>query len=189
MAHPQAIREKALALYRLGLGARRISKKLNLPIRTILNWAKKANIIRPALVACPIKMQRKIIQLYKTGLSMAKVAAKLNIDAVTVCKYIRRTGISRSKGLSKEKNNNWKGGITPENELLRHSPRYKNWRQKVFERDSWTCASCGQIGGTLRAHHILMWSKYFWMRFEMKNGITLCKPCHQRLHNKTKKIA
>lgn len=84
----------------------------------------------------------------------------------------------RSKFLG-ENNPRWKGGITPKNEIIRHSSEMKNWRKQVFERDNYTCQCCGDNkGGNLRAHHVLNFSEYLDLRFDINNGITLCSDCH-----------
>ena len=77
---------------------------------------------------------------------------------------------------------NYKGGITPENRVIRNSEKYKIWRESVFERDSYTCQNCFKKGTILNAHHIKEFSKYPDLRFEISNGITLCKPCHIEEH-------
>lgn len=77
-------------------------------------------------------------------------------------------------------NPNWKGGITPANKKLRASPEYKAWRIAVFERDSYTCQKCGQVGWTLHAHHLIPFSADPEFRLEVSNGQTLCEPCHRK---------
>lgn len=79
-----------------------------------------------------------------------------------------------------EKNNNWKGGVTPKNELIRKSPEYKLWRKAVFERDRYTCVWCCKTGGTLNADHIKPFALYPALRFAIDNGRTLCVPCHRK---------
>lgn len=74
---------------------------------------------------------------------------------------------------------NWKGGITPTNQIIRHSQKYKIWRKSIFERDNYTCKNCGKIGGTLNADHIKPFSLYPDLRFSMDNGRTLCIDCHK----------
>lgn len=64
----------------------------------------------------------------------------------------------------------------------RHDPSYISWRTKVFERDKYTCAICGQVGGELNAHHIRPFAEYPDLRLDLDNGVTLCKACHKRVH-------
>lgn len=77
-------------------------------------------------------------------------------------------------------NNFWRGGITPFNQKIRHSIAYKEWRTSVFERDNYTCVSCGQVGGTLNADHIKPFMHFPESRFDIDNGRTLCHPCHTK---------
>ena len=72
----------------------------------------------------------------------------------------------------------WKGGVTKDNEVLRKSAKYRNWRIKVFERDKYTCQNCGQIGGFLQADHINPFAYFPELRFDLDNGRTLCLNCH-----------
>ena len=70
---------------------------------------------------------------------------------------------------------------------IRNSEEYKVWRACVFERDHYACQNCGQVGGTLNAHHIKPFSKYPEFRLDVNNGITLCKKCHKLAHRKGRK--
>lgn len=79
---------------------------------------------------------------------------------------------------------NYKGGITPINKSIRNSFQSKHWRNEVFIRDSYTCQNCKKIGGFLHSHHIKHFSKYPDLRFDINNGITLCKQCHILEHKK-----
>jgi len=85
------------------------------------------------------------------------------------------------KVIQGEKHWNWKGGISVFKRNLK-SLEYKSWRLAVFERDKFVCQDCGQTGGYLEAHHKKRWSEYPELRYEVSNGQTLCKKCH----NKTK---
>jgi len=88
-----------------------------------------------------------------------------------------------------EKSSLWKGGITPINALIRNGLDYRQWRTEVFERDDYTCQDCGVRGGKLHAHHIKSFSQHPELRFEISNGLTLCKNCHRQngYHNGLKK--
>lgn len=78
-------------------------------------------------------------------------------------------------------NPNWKGGTTTLYEKIRSSRDYALWRKAVYERDGFACVLCGDDkGGNLEADHILPFAHYKELRFEVGNGRTLCKPCHQK---------
>lgn len=95
------------------------------------------------------------------------------------------------------KNVNWKGGITPLMNRIRHSLEYRLWRSDVFTRDNFTCQECGKKGGHLEAHHIKKFSKIIKENniktfeeamlceelWNINNGETLCDVCH-RLEDK-----
>lgn len=68
------------------------------------------------------------------------------------------------------------------NKDYRKSVLYKEWRKFVFERDNYTCKLCNKIGEELEAHHIKYFKDYKDLRYDLNNGITLCKKCHRELH-------
>jgi len=88
-----------------------------------------------------------------------------------------------------EKNNRWKGGITPENLKIRNSPVYRNWIKSVFKRDNWTCQKY-KIRGSIKlvAHHIENFNDIIDKRFNIDNGITLSDKAHREFHKKYGRI-
>ena len=60
----------------------------------------------------------------------------------------------------------------------------KKWREKVFQRDDFTCQVCRKRGGKLNAHHLDGWNWCKDKRYTPDNGITLCFECHSRFHKK-----
>lgn len=62
--------------------------------------------------------------------------------------------------------------------------RYKKWRKAVFARDKYTCQKCERKGVQLRAHHIKEWAKFPESRYDIDNGITVCSPCHNKIHGR-----
>lgn len=79
-------------------------------------------------------------------------------------------------------NPNWKGGISPKNIMIRVSPEMKFWKKECFKRDNFTCQKCNISGGSLQVHHINNFADFSELRFDIENGITLCKICHSSFH-------
>jgi len=65
----------------------------------------------------------------------------------------------------------------------RLSPDLKRWRYDIFNRDGFSCCHCGDdTGGNLNAHHIRPFAKHPDLRFDVRNGVTLCVGCHGLAH-------
>src|SRR6185436_4448468 len=80
---------------------------------------------------------------------------------------------------------NWRGGRPWERF---RDPRYLEWRNAVLERDDYTCQRCGRICKRyergLAAHHVASWAESPDTRFDVANGLTLCRACHMELHGR-----
>lgn len=91
------------------------------------------------------------------------------------------------KMFSGENNPRWK---TEKSNYSREQDRslqeYHDWRKAVFGRDHFLCCCCGSRGDWkygVQAHHIVNWSENISLRYDIKNGITLCKRCHDMFHH------
>lgn len=76
-------------------------------------------------------------------------------------------------------NPNWKPGTKRQ----RGGIKNLDWSRAVFVRDNFTCVVCGEKKKKLAAHHK---DGYHWCkkrRFDVSNGVTLCRPCHTDFHN------
>ena len=92
----------------------------------------------------------------------------------------RKIGVYSRLRFLGERNPRWKGGITPVNAQIRHSPEYKAWRKAVFERDKYKCVWCRKSAPReLNADHIKPFASFPELRFAIDNGRTLCRPCHE----------
>jgi hypothetical protein len=99
--------------------------------------------------------------------------------------HTKSCGCFRKENISGENNFNWKGGITSDIMKARSSIPYKEWRNLVFSRDSFTCKLCDDSKGhNLQAHHIERFCDYPELRYEISNGITLCRSCHAKISQK-----
>ena len=58
------------------------------------------------------------------------------------------------------------------------------WKKAIKERDSYTCQRCGKLldSTKLDAHHKMPVWFMDQLKFDIDNGITLCKACHHALH-------
>jgi len=87
------------------------------------------------------------------------------------------------KNRSGENNNRWNPNLTDDDrERERNCPENREWIKAVFKIDDHTCQKCLVRGGELVAHHILPWALFPELRFDVENGITLCRSCHKRYH-------
>jgi len=108
---------------------------------------------------------------------------KSNLNKKRNQETIEKIRLARKKQVG-EKCPSWKGGITPKVRLLRGSEEYKIWRLNIFKRDNFTCKLCNNKSKYLEAHHIIGVYENLDIIFDMMNGITLCKKCHNEFHSK-----
>lgn len=100
----------------------------------------------------------------------------------------RKLSSETIKKISGKNHSNWQGGVPKHIEALRLSKTYRNWRTKVFKRDNHICQICG-ANEDLVAHHISNFTRHPKLRFEVDNGIALCRSCHTKLHrNKEREL-
>ncbi len=110
-------------------------------------------------------------------------------------KHSKETKELWSKQRQGKNNPAWRGGVTPLYHKIRTCDEYKNWRFSIFERDKFTCQECGDNRGhNLNADHIkpmaliikeykletIRQTKECKELWDIDNGKTLCKKCHQK---------
>lgn len=103
----------------------------------------------------------------------------------------RSCGCLHSKG---ENHYLWNPNKTKEErEKNRKTPEDTKWVYSIIKRDNYICQLSGQIGGRLAAHHLDGWNWCKEKRYDLDNGITICKKLHDLFHllygkgNNTKK--
>ena len=62
----------------------------------------------------------------------------------------------------------------------RRTRDYRQWRVAVIRRDK-RCVICHALERR-EAHHIKDGSHHPESRYDIENGVTLCRPCHTALH-------
>lgn len=91
---------------------------------------------------------------------------------------------------TKRYQNGTKGGRPPKHSKpeieeateARNSWEYIKWRDQVYERDGYACVMCGSKD-YIEVHHKKDFVEFPELRYELSNGITLCKQCHSKIHN------
>ncbi|KYK25696.1 hypothetical protein AYK26_07710 [Euryarchaeota archaeon SM23-78] len=86
-----------------------------------------------------------------------------------------------------ENNHNWKGGYDNTILRLRRTKKYYEWRRNIFIRDKFMCQECGKKHIYIEAHHIKDFVNYPELRFDINNGLTLCRECHKQTNNFSRK--
>ncbi len=87
-----------------------------------------------------------------------------------------------------DKNPNWNPALTDEERAAQRnrgtSNEYHRWRRACHVRDNWTCQKCNKRSGELNVHHVENFSSNKDRRYDVTNGITLCKEHHDSFHQK-----
>jgi hypothetical protein len=133
------------------------------------------------------KMKNAAIAAKKANTGMKRTpeqCKRIGAKALGVKHSLERREASLKNRLRGDKSPLWKGGVTKEKKHIKMSGEYGIWRQRVFERDNWTCQECNEKGGKINAHHIKRFAFFPELRFDVENGQTLCFKCHMELHKK-----
>lgn len=132
------------------------------------------------------KLSEHMKLAYASGARVHPMKGKKFSDASRRKMSISHTGQpAPTKGMKMPKRSgenhwNWKGGKSTYKHHLRSMLEWKQWRTAVFERDGYQCQECGVLGAYLEPHHILPIRTNDEAVFDTNNGITLCRPCHQK---------
>lgn len=112
------------------------------------------------------------------------------LDYICVCGKASKTSLSNFQkgvrcmecGISKLKGeNNYQWNPNKEKDD-RNTPEYREWRKAVLHRDEYMCQKCGELHWAITAHHIINFKDNVEHRYDVDNGITLCRKCHSEFH-------
>lgn len=97
--------------------------------------------------------------------------------------------LKQSVAKTGDKNGMWNPSLSEEEREKsryhsRQYPGYAQFRRDVYNRDNYTCQTCGDdTGGNLVVHHL---DGFHWaveLRTDVDNGVTLCDICHKTFHS------
>jgi hypothetical protein len=154
--------------------------------QTIQRWASRLGLRKD------LEYRRNIQRLNSTGRALspesrAKIAAaakgrKMSEQTKAKILQTKRERGTLAKG---ERHYKWKGG-KPWARFK--EPRYVEWRNAVLARDNYVCRHCGRkcrkYERGLAAHHVKEYATHPDLRYDVSNGITLCRQCHLSLHGR-----
>lgn len=145
-------------------------------VRKFCSQECKSNSQRTTL-SVPCDHCGKPVEIEPARLKWSRIRGRGRIFCNQECQRLGNSG---------EKHHGWiqdRTKLSDRRHSARQETRYKKWRDSVFKRDEYTCQKCGAVGGNLHAHHIKEWEYYPELRYEVSNGMTLCRvPCHRDLH-------
>ena len=97
----------------------------------------------------------------------------------------------KSPETSGENNGKWIKDRTllKDDDKERGGQLHREWSKNVKKRDKWVCRIAdNNCDGRLEAHHILGWTKYPELKYDLNNGITLCHFHHPRVREEEKRL-
>lgn len=153
--------------YKLSEEAR---KKISLAHKNRIPWNKGTKGIMK-VNSGSFKKGVRFSKEFREKMSLARIGKKLSEETR------KRMSLSQ-KG---EKSYRWINNRELAKRNLRNDGEYLQWVSKVKNRDKWQCKINNQdCSGYLIVHHILLWSEYPELRYEINNGITLCQSHHPK---------
>lgn len=118
--------------------------------------------------------------------------AQQRVTCSKECRYQLKRGpngaaAGRRADMEGSKNHNWRGGAIAKSEDWRKSAESFRWKRAVRYRDKYRCRRCGTRQSSevrLDAHHVVPGSNSIELRFDITNGVSLCRDCHTWVHSK-----
>lgn len=137
---------------------------------------------------------KKMSEEFKQKISKYKIGKKLSEETKRkIGEASKRLGLKPPINY-REKNWKWIEDRTKlkiyKNSEERRSPRYKDWRRRVCNRDNWKCKIANKdCKGRLEVHHILSFTKFPELKYEINNGIALCHAHHPQKRSEEVKLS
>lgn len=114
------------------------------------------------------------------GTESVKNGSALNLGYSISCGCKHRENNALRRGANHP---SWNPDLTDEDRMRKRKVlENSEWRKDVFERDNYTCKICKERGGVINAHHLDSWHWCKERRFDLDNGVCLCKCCHTEFH-------
>ncbi len=165
-------------------------------IRKIDNEKKRIQAIRNFLIGRKFssKHKEKLLEAGKKTRFKKGLKIRLGVKHTQETKLkmsLAKIGVKRSEEHKQLIRDGKKGKHPPnwieDRTLLKDDHRdrggqlHREWSRSVKNRDKWKCLLSNiDCNGKIEAHHILGWTAFPELRYELNNGITLCHFHHPR---------
>ena len=169
---------KICKLYKNGHSIMEVSEITGITAGIVAYRVKQKGVSRDRIEAVVLAHHKGKIPHPGNRKPRSKETKRKIAESLKGLKHLNR----KNPGACGDKHWNWKGGRTSEIKKIRQTDEYKEWRIKVYQRDFYTCTVCGNKPKKIIAHHIKSFTDYPELRFEIDNGITLCRSCHKKAH-------
>ena len=163
---------------------RDLARLFGIPLGRIQTWAARLQLHKDPDYLREVQRanasKRKLTAEQRAALSAKLRGRRVSPEAIAKA---RRTKLERGSVLRGPRHPRWKGGHPWERF---RDERYVRWRNAVLERDGYRCQKCGRqckkFERALAAHHVRAYATNIDARYDVDNGLTLCRPCHMALH-------
>jgi 5-methylcytosine-specific restriction endonuclease McrA len=164
-----------------------LAARYGVSVVTILKWARRVRLrkdpdYRRAVQRSNASKRRLTLEQRE---HLSQRARGRRVSPETIAKALE-TKRRRGTILSGSRHPFWKGGRPWERF---RDPTYVRWRNAVLARDEYRCRHCGRQCRKhekgLAAHHIRSYASEPDLRFDLDNGLTLCRRCHMDLHGRS----
>lgn len=95
------------------------------------------------------------------------------------CGCLQKEIVSALRGA---KSPHWNPKLPNSAREKRRNGKHAIWAAEVKLRDDYTCQICDKRGVYLESHHLNSYKYFPEQRYEVDNGICLCKECHRDFH-------
>lgn len=176
-------RKSVLRLRESGMSNAQIAEELGCSVSTVVGCARELGIAHSSL------SDEEIVDAFNTTTSMELAAKKLGVHESTIQRRAKELGLDVKKNKKRGKEHYcWAGGITGRIDKIRKSEKYLEWKRAIYKRDGHKCSYCGRKDMVIHAHHIVPIYEDESKIFDVNNGITLCRECHEKTYGKEKEF-
>jgi ribosomal protein L37AE/L43A len=99
-------------------------------------------------------------------------------------KHTEEQNKAKSERQTGEGNHRYNPDITDEQRAKQRTRLHDNWAVEVKELANYVCDKCGDTENAKVAHHLQAYAKYEESRYDVSNGVCLCRSCHAEFHGK-----